>query len=251
MYMFGSGALYGVPTADSAGNAITNPTPVQFGVLQDVSIDISFETKMLHGQSQFPVATGRGKGKVGGKAKFANVNGQLWNSMFFGQSMSNGIVAAVTDTTGVAIPGTPFQITVTPPNSGTFLRDLGVIGPGGVPFTRVASAPGVGQYSLAGAVYTFAAADTGKIVFINYEYTGTSTTAKQFNVTNQLMGYSPQFMIVLAAPYQAKNFHLRLPACQSSKLSLALKNDDFTIPEMDFDAYADANGIVATFGLTD
>lgn len=250
MYNFGSGFLYGVPTADATGAAVSNPTPVQFGVLQDVSVDFAFENKMLHGQNQFPVAVGRGKGKVGIKAKFANINGALLNSIMFGFTSSNGIVAAKNDLVGAAIPGTPFQITPTPPSSGTWLRDLGVTR-NGIPMTRVTSAPATGQYSVAAGVYTFAAADTGLTVFINYEYTATSTQAKNFTITNQAMGYAPTFMAVLNSQYNGSNLHFRFPACISSKLAFAPKNDDFTIPELDIDAFADSSGNVCTVGVSE
>ena len=204
-YSFGSGILWGIPTADANGAAIANPTPVQFGVLQDVTVDVGFDTKLLHGQNQFPVAAGRGKGKITGKAKFAQVNGALFNSLFFGQTMTAGIIADVYQTTGTAIPTTPFTITVTPPSSGTYSFDLGVRNSHGVPMTRVASAPATGQYSQAGAVYTFAAADVGQIVYINYQYTATSTTAKKMGVINLPMGYAPTFKAELSMPYNGQS----------------------------------------------
>ncbi|MFH4180992.1 hypothetical protein WDA55_23325, partial [Acinetobacter baumannii] len=58
--------------------------------------------------------------------------------------------------------------TVTPvvPNSGTFVKDLGVTDAIAIPLKRVASAPATGQYSVDAATgaYTFAAADVGKTV---------------------------------------------------------------------------------------
>jgi hypothetical protein len=47
MNIFGSGNLWGTPLQDASGNALANPSPVLFGTLQEVSIDISFDTKML------------------------------------------------------------------------------------------------------------------------------------------------------------------------------------------------------------
>lgn len=252
MYTFGSGFLYGIPTADASGAAIANPTPVPFGVLQEVSLDISFETKMLHGQNQMPVAVGRGKGKMSGKAKFADIRGLTYNQIFFGTALSANIVAAVNDITGATIPTTPFTITPTVPLSGTWARDLGVRnGVSGAYMTRVASAPTTGQYSVAAGVYTFAAADTGILVFISYEYTATSASAKQFTFVNQPMGYAPTFMMVLSNPFQGKNLHMRLPQCVSSKMAMAFKNDDFNIPELDFDAFADVSGNCYTMAMSD
>lgn len=250
-YLFGSGILWGTPTADANGNAIANPTPVKFGVLQECSVDISFDTKTLHGQNQFPVAVGRGKGKISGSAKFAQVNGAMINSLFFGQTLSSGIVSDYNDTTGNVIPTTPFTITPTVPSSGTWSTDLGVINSSGVPMTRVASAPTTGQYSVAAGVYTFAAADTGQTVFINYQYTATSTTAKKSTVINLPMGYAPTFRIDLYTPYQGKSMILTLPSCIASKLALATKQDDFVIPDFGFEAFADAAGNVMTWATSE
>lgn len=259
--LFGSGFLYGVPTADATGAAIANPSPVQFGVLQDVSVDFSFDNKQLHGQNQFPVAVGRGKGKINIKSKFAQIHGALFNSVFFGGALSSGIVSVRNDTVGKVIPTTPFTITAGAtdnattaliPNSGTFLRDLGVINDQGVPMTRVASAPAAGQYTCSPVgAYVFNTADAAKLVFINFEYTATSTTAKTSTLSNQPMGYAPTFMAVLNQPYNGKTLHLRFNQCISSKLSLASKNDDFTIPELDFDAFADASGQVMSYALSE
>ena len=47
MFEFGSGTLWGFPVG---GNTATNPTPMKFGTLQDVSLDISGDVKQLYGQ---------------------------------------------------------------------------------------------------------------------------------------------------------------------------------------------------------
>lgn len=249
--LFGSGILWGTPLTDASGNAISNPSPIQFGTLQEVSLDISFDTKLLYGQNQFPVAVGRGKGKISGKAKFAQVNGTLLNSLFFGQTMTAGIIGDVYDTTGAAIPTTPFTITPTVPSSGTWAYDLGVRNSSGLPMTRVASAPTTGQYSVAAGVYTFAAADTGLTVFINFQYTATSTSAKKSSVMNLPMGYAPSFQCDFSLPYNGKSKIWRLPNCIGSKLSFATKQDDFVVPDFDFEAFADAAGNVATWATTE
>ncbi len=66
------------------------------------------------------------------------------------------------------IGGTPYQYTALQLN-GTWGQDDGLTinGVAGVP---VASSPTTGQYSVATGVYTFAAADTGKTVVLNYSY---------------------------------------------------------------------------------
>lgn len=243
-YQFGSGVLFGTPLTTASGVAIPNPTPVQFGVLQDVTLDFSFDIKELFGQYQYAVAVGRGKGKSTGKAKFAQINGGLLNSLFFGQTLVAGGVSDVVDTTGTAIPGTPFQITVTPPNTGTWAVDLGVKTTAGLPLTKVASAPTTGQYSVAAGVYTFASADTGTTVFINYQYTYTSTTAQTQTINNVLMGQAPTFQAEFFTTYGGKNLSMTFLNCIGTKLAFATKLDDFMIPEFDFSMFAGTSGFV-------
>lgn len=250
-YAFGSGILWGTPTTDSTGTAVANPTPIQFGTIQEVSLDISFETKTLHGQLQFPVAVGRGKGKISGKAKAAQLNGSLLNSLFFGQTLSSGIIGDAANYVTTIPASTPYTITVTAPSSGTWSVDLGVEDATGIPMTRVASAPATGQYSVAAGVYTFAAADTGKQVSISYQYTATSTTAVKSSVTNQTMGYAPSFRVDLLLPYNGKQMIWTLPNAISTKLTMATKLDDFMVPEFDFEGFADASGNVLTYSVTD
>jgi hypothetical protein len=248
---FGSGVLVGTALTDAFGTALAAPTPIQLGIVQDTSIDFSFDIKELFGQYQFPVAVARGKGKIQGKSKFAQINGLTINSLFFGQTLTSGTLSEVIDTVGTAIPTTPFQITPTVPGSGTWTVDLGVIGPNGLPLQRVVSGPTTGQYSVTAGVYTFAAADVGNVVRISYQYTATSTVAKKLTVNNVLMGQAPQFRADFLMPYNGKNFVITLPANVSSKMQIATKLDDFTIPEFDFSGFADASNNVAYIGLSE
>jgi hypothetical protein len=259
--IFGAGVLIGTPLTNYAGAAIANPSPIQFGVVQEISLDISFDTKSLYGNLQFPIAVGRGKGKISGKCKAAQVNGALFNSILFGQTVNNGIISDVYDTTGIAIPTTPYTITASTsapsattiqiPSSGTWTADLGVKNANGVPLTRVASAPATGQYTVAAGVYVFAAADVGTTVFISYQYTATSTVATNGQISNPLLGYAPSFKADIYVPFNGKNLVWTLQNCVASKLSMATKLDDFTIPEFDFDAFANANGQVLTWALSE
>lgn len=256
MLSFGSGILYGVALQDAAGNAVSNPTPVQFGTLQEVSLDVSFEEKLLYGAYQMPIAVGRGKGKYALKAKMASFNSAILSDLLFG--ITGGATAGIKDVVNNAastIPTTPFQVTITPPSSGTYANDLGVLdATTGLALKRVASGPTTGQYSVntGTGVYTFASADTGKTVYISYEYTATSTTGpKYMTITNQLMGYAPTFKAMLDTSFQGKNLTLALNQCVSTKFTFPFKNDDFVIPEFDFSAFADAAGNIGYLALSE
>src|SRR6218665_1865645 len=241
MFIFGTGKLIAVPTADAAGNAIATPTPVQLGTLQEVSLDLSVDIKTLHGAGKYPVAVGQGKGKTDLKAKYADINGGVLGSLFMGRQATAGIKSSVFDFATAVPASSPYTVTVAPPSSGTFVADLGVIdSTTGNPMTRVAAAPATGQYTVASGVYTFAAADQGKAVFINYEYSAVSTTGQVFNLTSDLMGYTPSFSILLKQQYDGKNIVVKLNRCVSGKLNVPLKNEDFALYDFEATAFTDA-----------
>lgn len=237
---FGSGVLIATPS-------VTNPTPVQFGTIQDVSVDFSFASKSLMGQYQFPIAVARGEGKISGKAKFANIDGAVFNSVFFGITETVGQKLWSYNEAATIPASTPWQCTVA--NGATFDADLGVTyASSGLYLTRVATVTAAGQYSVntTTGVYTFGTADAGKAVLINYTYAQTTSGARSV-INNQIMGTAVTFQI----DFYQKNpniagaqWSLRLYSCMSSKLSVASKNSDFTVPEIDFEAFANsANNI--------
>ena len=252
-FIFGAGDFYGVPLADANGNSISNPTPIHLGVMQEMSLEFSGDVKELYGSMKFAIDVAGGKNKVSGKVKAAQINGQALNSLYFGQGMTAGtMMAAYSDTTGATIPATPFAITPTPPSSGTWIEDLGVIDSNGEPFTCVASAPTTGQYSVAAGVYTFAAADTSKTVFISYRYSATAASAKKISITNQLMGAAPLVGARLQTTYRGKKALVVLYSAIFTKLHLlGTKLDDYSIPEFDFAAFANGANQVADIYLSE
>lgn len=243
---FGAGKLICTPLLDAAGNTVSNPTPVVVGILQDVSVDIDFETKMLHGEKQFAVAIGRGKAKIGWKAKSGDIHGGVLGSLLLGASAAAARKGAVIDFVAT-VPATPFQITVAPPNAGTFVADMGVVDAlSGINLVRVAAAPAAGQYTVSGVgLYTFAAADTAKGVLISYEYAiAASATSQLYNISNNLMGYTPTFSALFFNQYAGKTQVLKLNTNVLGKMALPFKNDDFTMTDIDASSFADASGSV-------
>lgn len=254
---FGSGVMWGTATTDANGAALAVPTPIKFGVLQDVGIDFQYDIKELYGQLQLPVDIARGKAKIMGKAKLAQINGLTFNSLFFGQTLTTATqIADQLDTTGTLIPTTPFQITVTPPNSGTYLTDLGVVDINGRPFTKVAASPTAGQYSQAAAVYTFATADnaSGVRAFISYQYSYTgapAAAATRSTINNLVMGAAPVFTGEFFISKAGKQFQLTLNSCIANKLSLPTKIDDYMVTELDFAAFASGVGTLGSYSMAE
>ena len=243
-YGFGSGVLFGTRTD------MVNATPVQFGAVQDVSIDFQFSLKELYGQFQFPLAIARGAGKISGKAKMARISGRSFNDLFFGATLSAGQQATAFQEAAV-VPASPFQVTVA--NAATFAGDLGVLAQAtGLPLLKVASAPATGQYSVnpASGVYTFAAADTGLAVLVSYSY-AIAGSGQKLSIGNQLLGTQPQFQANFYETFQGKQLTLQLNACVSTKLGLASKLEDFIVPEIDFSAFADAAGNLGSISLAE
>jgi hypothetical protein len=248
MHLFGSGLLWGTPLTDATGAALAAPTPLIFGTLQDTEIDIKFELKRLHGMNQFAVEVGRGKGDITGKCKLADIRAGFLETIVFGASGSHGLNAAVL---GTVVPN-PGNVVVTPPGTGTWAADLGLIDAGsGRALTRVTGAPAAGQYAVANGIYTFAAADAGRTVYINYRYTAESTVARRMAIANLPMGYAPSFRADFYGPYQGKSAVLTLNKCVSEGFKFATKNDDFSVPEMGFTACADASGQVGVLSISE
>lgn len=235
---FGTGYLFGIPSG-------ANPTPVNFGVLQSVDINFDSTLKQLYGQNQFPVALGRGPMKVTGKASYAQIRAEAFNSLFFGNAAAadGGVLQANNEPGAVPAPSGPYTITVV--NSATWQTNLGVVNAStGIPLKRVASAPATGQYSVAAGVYTFAAADANMAVLISYTYTNSTATYKKVTLSNQLMGSAPVFQVNLGTTYNGKVFNLQLNSCTASKLAVPFKNQDFTINDFEFEANTDAADVL-------
>jgi hypothetical protein len=209
------------------------------GVLLGTRTDVA---KELYGQYQFPVAIARGQGKATGKAKMAQVSGLAFNNLFFGGTLASGQLATAFGEAGTIPSSSAFTVTVV--NSSTWQDDYGVVfAATGLPLSKVPSAPTAGQYSVAAGVYTFNSGDGGKAVLISYTYT-VAGTGQQLTLTNPLMGTTPTFQAQLYTSFQGKPCNVKLFNCVSSKLAFATKTEDFVIPELDFDIFANAAGNV-------
>lgn len=242
---FGSGILTGLRNDNTGTN-----TPLRFGALQDCAIEWAGDTKELFSTQQFPIDTARGKTKITGKAKVAQIKGLMYNELFFGQTLSGGQLKyayneAATLGTGAA--------SYTVANSGsTPLVDQGVfLAVGGEQLSAVSSAPGSGQYSFTPAtgVYAFGTHSASLGMLFNYTY----SVATGFNIAigNPFMGTTPRFKATLFQQYQNKQVVFILNACVSNRLSFPTRIDDYTIQDLDFSAFADASGNVGSINVAE
>lgn len=238
---FGSGSLWGIPSA-------ANPTPSRMGALQDVGIEFTSTIKELYGSYQFPLAVGRGTGKIQGKAKYSQLHPRAFNDLYFGGSMASGQTLVADNESGTIATGA-----VTVANGATFSADLGVVdATTGLPFVRVASAPAVGQYSgpSGSGVYTFNVTDNGKAVKISYAYTAAST-GQTMTMSNQLLGAASTFKSVYTAIQAGQRTTLTLNACMANKVSIDPKLEDFAENNFEFSAFADAAQNLGTWSFAE
>jgi hypothetical protein len=247
MIQFNTGVMIATP---NGGNLGANPTPTVLGILQEGSFDVSWELKELYGQFQFPVDVATGKGKVTGTAKFAAITGKTVGDLFFGQGVAAPANLPVY-LENHAIPGTPYQVTITPPAGGTFLADLGVLyGASGQPFQNVGSGSltAAGQYkvNVGTGVYTFDVADTAVAGGVNtsYLYTAATGIGLKTVVANQLMGYGPIFEMDFFVTYETQTFLMRAYNCKMTKWGNPTKQGDYLIQDISYSAFANPAGNV-------
>jgi hypothetical protein len=246
MFVFGSGVLTGTQLN------VATPTPINFGLVQKVSVDTSVSVKELYGQYAFPVAVGSGTRKVTCKASLARFSGQALGRLFYNQVPTAGSTISQFAEVHSVPASTPFTITVT--SSSHFVADQGVTyASSGFPLIAVASTPAQGQYSVTSAgVYTFSTADQGQGVLISYTYTA-STTGESLVIGNPLVGPTSTFTATLFAtdPTTNAQFSVTLNQCVASKFSFDTSIEDFSKPDFEFQAFANAAGQVMTFNFGD
>ena len=248
---FGSGVFFGVP---NAGNLAANPTPMQFGILQEVSAQFKADLKKLYGMLQLPLAKARGKIDVTAKGKIASLDPMFYSQLYFGQSTTAGVSRPVFNEAAAA------GATVDTANI-TATKDLGVIVAAtngalsaGTQMTAITSGtPTTGQYKFTpynstgpvDASYTFAAADVsaGLQVLLSYQWTDASH-GTTLEITNQLMGYAPEFQAILYNNFRGNLFALQLNSCILGSLSIPSKQEDFWISDFDLEASCDVSGIL-------
>jgi hypothetical protein len=246
MLNFGSGR------AVALRNDITGQTPAQFGALQDISVDLSFTEKELMGQNQFPITIARGGAKFSIKAKAARIDGTLFNNIFFGGTLAAGKTEAIFDEAHNVPSTSPYTITAT--QSATFNADEGVTyaGPLGLDLQLVTSLTTAGQYEVStSGLYTFDSADSGVAVLLNYLYT--STAGESIAIANLIQGTTPTFGCVFRNRDPSTGLYttLVLYKCHASKLSLASKGSDWSIPEFDISVMDNGSGQIGILSWGD
>jgi hypothetical protein len=233
-YNFGVGSLVLLPPSTAA-----DISPLQVGILKDVSLEVGFSMKELIGANSFPIDVARATGKIAGKSKSAQIRAGLINAILGNATQSTGHVFLVPNVSTGVIGGAAFDTGFVKAN---FVDDLGVIDETGAPMTLVTGAPAAGQYQLnkagANVIYTFNAAANGKTYTLSYTKLD-SVNGKTVSLTNQAMGANVQFALTLFNSFRSKDFGIKLFAVAVPKINLALKNEDFMEKDLEFQAFTD------------
>ena len=168
----------------------------------------------------------------------------------------SGLTVTCTATPSSVIVNAPYSGVGTAFNMGTYAADMGcTYAATGMPLKRVASAPTTGQYSVntTTGVYTFAAADAGLTIYINFQYTNYSSllSAGYQTVQNLPMGYAPSFKADLTVAYLGKMTTFSFNKAIATKMNMNFKNEDFAVPEFDFSAFDDGSGNVMKWSTSE
>ena len=224
----------------------TTPLAINVGSAQEFTLDVTGNTKGLYGTQQFALAVARGTIKVTGKIKAALLSGIAWNSCFFGDTFTAGYDHYFLNEAHTVASTTQVVTNVT-----GGIVDLGVTyASNGLPLQRVATVSAAGTYSVVQSTgtYTFNVADEVALLF-NYS-NFSAASGQQLNVVQQQIGVNPTFQLDyytnLNQP-STKPFGVRLFACVANKLTIASKLEDFIMPEIDFEVFANNAGQVMNF----
>lgn len=246
---FGSGILTGLRNDNSS--SVTN-TPVRFGALQEVSVEFAGDIKELFATQQFPIDSARGKTKIAGKAKVAQIYARMYNDLFFGQTMSTGqLKYAYNESTTLATGAASYTVTFA---TSVPLVDQGIFNiTSGLQYQRVSSAPALNQYTFVETtgVYTFGTHSASQPIYANYTYSVAS--GYTIAIGNPPMGTTPRFQITLFMQYPNSNKQLVLVlySCVSPRLSLPSRIDDYWIQDLDFNAFANEGGNVGVWSTAE
>lgn len=247
---FGAGTVVGKRTD------VANTQVMFFGVTESWSVDMTQELVELVGQNKVAVDVAPAQLKVTGKIKFARIQSAMIGHGLLGvtpTTASGFFIQGPENKTNVG--ATTFTVT----GGTSFTTDLGIMYHGtGIALTPTTATPAAGFYipGVAGTgTYTIAAADQSVAGGLDVFYLQTSNTDIEIDLNSQLMGTGPTVELDMYAPYNVagvlKRFGLRVYSARFSKMPFDLGNKKYLVPEVDYIAYANASGQIASFVTTE
>lgn len=243
-FWFDSGSLWARPLIDGQRVPQADTTPIRLGNLKGIELDIAMDLNFPGTQLQYKVNAATGDKEIRGSAQLGAFSSRAINQLYFPNQAAAG-ARLVLDNGRSAVPGSPFQITPTVPQSGTWESDLGVcFTDDGTVLKRVPATPAAGEYSVSAGVYTFNLLDTTKEVSISFVYD--ISGGEKVTVANQFKDLSASFEIILQGRYNNLQVTWILNKCVADAFSLPSTTESFLIQDFEFEAIADLSGNVGT-----
>ncbi len=234
---------------------VSGLTPVKIGVLQDIEIDISADVAQLYGSQQFPVAVGRGKAKLTGKAKTGTLDINMFNSLYYGGTIDTAQYRKVIESSAAAAGASAPTFSVGNVGSSS-ITDLGLYYAATAQQLTysTAAAPTIGNYTKTSTgLYTVSTSESAATNFlVSYDYLSTGN-GNQLTVSNLNMGIQPVFQLELWEGFTdfgtRTNWDMKLLRCVSTKFSMPLKNSDFMVSDFEFSCFGDSSDNVFVLGV--
>lgn len=255
MFNFGAGRAHIIPAQGGQ--------PVELGVVQSASLELKVDLKDLRGPFRYPVQVADGKGTAQGKINFALFWPETLTSLLSGTS-STGAPQAIVGEAHTIPSSSTYTVTLGQPTllvAGSEI--VTVIDATGNPvyYNRVAASSEAssstagqaqGAYSINNStgVLTFASADAGLSIMVNYLYTPASGVNSNTIALKQIgMNTATTFKLRLMGTSarngytnQSQQFIVELNSCLLPSLKMDFKLDDWTYLDLDFQAFIDAFG---------
>ncbi|MEY2668532.1 MAG: hypothetical protein RJA59_1170 [Pseudomonadota bacterium] len=235
--MFSTGVL---TLRDTSGNAYP------CGTLQDVGIDFSSSVKELRGANKWPVAVALAGQKISVKASFANISGAMLQAVFGGTSASGMTIIGSVAKTAAASTFTIATTDYSSPAGWAWGTDLGVVyAATGQPLKYNAGTLAAGQYQNTAGVYTLHSSDATANVVVSHTYA--VTAGETITGSNSAMGLATTFGAYVYNSFTDaggvnRKMGFYFPAVIAPKLSIAMKNEDFTSQNLELEVMQDSAG---------
>lgn len=243
-FWFDSGTLWARPLIDGRRVPQADLTPIRLGNLKGIELNIDMELNEARTTQQFKANMATGEKTIRGSASLGAFSARAINQLYFGEQAAAGARLIQNDDRST-LAGSPFEITPTVPQSGTWESDLGAcLTTDGTVLKRVAGSPGAGEYSVAAGVYTFNTAEDTKEVSISFVYD--ISGGEKLSVLNQHKDLAASFELILQGRYNDKQVTWILNKVVADAFSLPSSSESFLIQDFEFEAIADLNGVVGT-----
>lgn len=222
----------------------TYPDPVHLAEIESLDWSYNEDTADLENAAGDVIDTFTTKRSLEGSVKLKSLPNSLIVASTRGAALTTG------QSFGYAVQGSvpgsvSYTIAVTPPNSGTWAQDLGVVNlTTGKPMACDSTATGTGVYSVSAGTYTFNSADASASVLINYRATlttGTTTTVSAVAASTATSKYA----LHCYQEATSRRWGLYIPSAHVYGLSAALSKGGWSDVTLKFKATLDSSGNLA------